>query len=67
MDKAVPSAAQAVADITEGSSLAVGGFGLCGIPATLSVRTAAPGVSPTQVLAATAAPVHVPAPTGQQS
>ncbi|MDQ0785603.1 CoA-transferase [Streptomyces sp. B3I8] len=67
MDKTVPSAAQAVADITEGSSLAVGGSGLCGSPATLSVRTAAPGVSPTHILAATAAPVHVPAPTGQQS
>ncbi|WP_210429200.1 CoA transferase subunit A [Nocardioides eburneiflavus] len=32
MDKVVPSAASAVADITPGSSLAVGGFGLVGIP-----------------------------------
>lgn len=32
MDKTVASAAQAVADIASGSSLAVGGFGLCGIP-----------------------------------
>jgi 3-oxoacid CoA-transferase subunit A len=35
MDKVVESAAQAVADITSGSSLAVGGFGLCGIPSVL--------------------------------
>lgn len=35
MDKVVDSAAEAVADIAAGSSLAVGGFGLCGIPATL--------------------------------
>ena len=32
MDKVVPSAAEAVADIAAGSSLAVGGFGLSGIP-----------------------------------
>ncbi len=35
MDKVVPSAAAAVADIRDGSSLAVGGFGLCGIPSVL--------------------------------
>jgi 3-oxoacid CoA-transferase subunit A len=35
MDKVVPSAAQAVADIPPGASLAVGGFGLCGIPSVL--------------------------------
>ena len=35
MDKVVPSAAEAVADITSGSSIAVGGFGLCGIPTVL--------------------------------
>lgn len=35
MDKVVASAAEAVADITTGSSLAVGGFGLCGIPSVL--------------------------------
>ena len=29
------SAAQAVADIASGSSLAVGGFGLCGVPEAL--------------------------------
>lgn len=35
MDKVVASAAEAVADVTDGSSLAVGGFGLCGIPEAL--------------------------------
>ena len=32
MDKVVPSAAEAISDILDGASLAVGGFGLCGIP-----------------------------------
>jgi 3-oxoacid CoA-transferase subunit A len=35
MDKVVGGAAEAVADIGSGSSLAVGGFGLCGIPSVL--------------------------------
>ncbi|MFJ8649908.1 CoA transferase subunit A [Streptomyces sp. NPDC093546] len=35
MDKTMASAAEAVADIEDGASLAVGGFGLCGIPETL--------------------------------
>lgn len=35
MDKVVTSAAAAVADIGDGASLAVGGFGLCGVPFTL--------------------------------
>ncbi|MBD8870959.1 CoA transferase subunit A [Nocardioides donggukensis] len=35
MDKVVASAAAAVADIRSGSRLAVGGFGLCGIPSVL--------------------------------
>lgn len=35
MDKAYPSAAAAVADIADGSSLAVGGFGLVGVPIVL--------------------------------
>jgi 3-oxoacid CoA-transferase subunit A len=35
MDKVVASAAAAVWDIGSGSSLAVGGFGLCGIPSVL--------------------------------
>ena len=35
MDKVVSSAAEAVADIASGSTLSVGGFGLCGIPSVL--------------------------------
>jgi len=35
IDKTVSSAADAVADIPSGASLAVGGFGLCGIPSVL--------------------------------
>ena len=35
MDKVVSDAAAAVADIGDGASLAVGGFGLCGIPNVL--------------------------------
>ncbi|MHA7141594.1 CoA transferase subunit A [Arthrobacter sp. Sr33] len=35
IDKVVATAAEAVADIPDGASLAVGGFGLCGIPVAL--------------------------------
>jgi 3-oxoacid CoA-transferase subunit A len=35
VDKVVASAAEAVADIVSGATLAVGGFGLCGIPSVL--------------------------------
>ncbi|GLW75261.1 succinyl-CoA--3-ketoacid-CoA transferase [Kitasatospora phosalacinea] len=35
MDKVSPTAAAAVADVPDGASLAVGGFGLSGIPSTL--------------------------------
>lgn len=35
MDKVVGSAARAVEDVPDGATLAVGGFGLCGIPSTL--------------------------------
>ncbi len=35
IDKVVGSAAEAVGDIADGASLAVGGFGLCGVPTTL--------------------------------
>jgi 3-oxoacid CoA-transferase subunit A len=35
MDKVVESAAEAVAQIGDGSSVAVGGFGVCGIPSVL--------------------------------
>ena len=44
MDKVVGSAAEAVADIVSGSSLAVGGFGLCGIPTALIEALLAAGV-----------------------
>ncbi|HWD23968.1 MAG TPA: CoA transferase subunit A [Acidimicrobiales bacterium] len=39
------SASEAVADITDGASLAVGGFGLCGIPSVLIAAVAEAGVS----------------------
>jgi 3-oxoacid CoA-transferase subunit A len=45
MDKVMASAAEAVADITSGSSLAVGGFGLCGIPSVLIEALLDAGVS----------------------
>src|SRR5689334_21640669 len=35
MDKVVASAREAVADIADGATLAVGGFGICGIPSVL--------------------------------
>jgi len=35
VDKVVRSAAEAVADIASGSTIAVGGFGLCGVPSVL--------------------------------
>ena len=35
MDKVVASAAEAVGDVGSGATLAVGGFGLCGIPSVL--------------------------------
>ncbi len=44
MNKVVPSAADAVADVADGSSLAVGGFGLCGLPSALIEAVLALGV-----------------------
>ncbi|MCW2787026.1 MAG: CoA transferase subunit [Marmoricola sp.] len=44
MDKVVASAAAAVADIPSGSRIAVGGFGLCGVPAVLIDALLAAGV-----------------------
>ncbi len=35
LDKVVPSPHEAVSDIVDGASIAVGGFGLCGIPSVL--------------------------------
>ncbi|HZC52738.1 MAG TPA: CoA transferase subunit A [Mycobacterium sp.] len=45
MDKVVASAAEAVADIVDGSSLAVGGFGVCGIPEALIAALVDSGVT----------------------
>jgi 3-oxoacid CoA-transferase subunit A len=45
MDKVVASPAAAVADIPAGASLAVGGFGLCGIPSALIEALLAAGVA----------------------
>jgi 3-oxoacid CoA-transferase subunit A len=38
INKLVTDAAAAVADITDGSTLMFGGFGLCGIPAFQTMR-----------------------------
>jgi 3-oxoacid CoA-transferase subunit A len=43
VDKVVTSAADAVADIADGASIAVGGFGLCGIPHVLIEAVLATG------------------------
>ena len=45
MDKVVESAALAVADVPDGASIAVGGFGLCGIPSVLIAALFDLGVS----------------------
>jgi 3-oxoacid CoA-transferase subunit A len=45
MDKVIASAADAVADINSGSSLAVGGFGLCGLPSALIEAVLASGAT----------------------
>src|SRR5215211_7720366 len=49
MDKVVHSAAEAVSDIVSGSTLAVGGFGLCGIPHVLIDALHDAGVDELQV------------------
>lgn len=50
MDKVVPDAASAVADIPSGSSLAVGGFGLCGVPMALIQALFETGVDDLKVI-----------------
>ena len=45
MDKVISTAGDAVADIIDGASLSVGGFGLCGIPSVLIDAIHAKGVS----------------------
>ena len=50
MDKTVASAAEAVADIPSGASLAVGGFGLSGVPIVLIRALLARGVGDLEVV-----------------
>src|SRR5215213_6508138 len=50
MDKVVPSAADAVADIPDGASMAVGGFGLCGVPTELIKALHDAGTSELQIV-----------------
>jgi 3-oxoacid CoA-transferase subunit A len=50
MDKVVPSAAAAVADIPDGATLAVGGFGICGIPSVLIAAVLAAGTKDLEVV-----------------
>jgi 3-oxoacid CoA-transferase subunit A len=50
MDKVRPSAADAVSDLSAGASLAVGGFGLCGIPGDLIHAVYASGVDGLRVV-----------------
>jgi len=50
VDKVVARASDAVADIGDGASLAVGGFGLCGVPFALIEALAATGVSALRVV-----------------
>ena len=45
MDKVVGTATEAVQDISDGASLAVGGFGLCGIPTALIEALLASGAA----------------------
>ncbi|MBV9847835.1 MAG: CoA transferase subunit A [Kutzneria sp.] len=50
MDKVQPSAADAVSDLPAGASIAVGGFGLCGIPSDLIRAVHASGVGALRVV-----------------
>ena len=50
MDKVVRDAAEAVADIGDGASLSVGGFGLCGIPSVLIAALHAAGARDLEVV-----------------
>ena len=56
MNKVVPSAEAAVADIPSGATLMLGGFGLCGIPENLIhalVKKTAAAASPASTLSPT--------------
>jgi 3-oxoacid CoA-transferase subunit A len=50
IDKRVASADEAVADVPEGATLVVGGFGLCGIPENLIAALARRGVGDLEVV-----------------
>lgn len=50
MDKTVTSATDAVADIPAGACIAVGGFGLCGVPSVLIRALLAAGVSGLEIV-----------------
>ncbi len=50
MDKVVTSPAEAVAGISDGATLAVGGFGLCGIPSVLIEELHRSGVGDLEVV-----------------
>ena len=50
LDKVVRTAAEAVADIGAGSTIAVGGFGLCGVPSTLIAALLDTGVDDLSVV-----------------
>ncbi|MFL6026206.1 MAG: CoA transferase subunit A [Friedmanniella sp.] len=50
MNKVVPSAREAVAEISDGASVAVGGFGLCGIPSVLIAALHESGASELEVV-----------------
>ena len=50
MDKVLNHAAAAVADISDGATLAVGGFGLCGIPSMLIDAVLVAGVGRLQII-----------------
>ncbi|MFK5633049.1 MULTISPECIES: CoA transferase subunit A [unclassified Ornithinimicrobium] len=50
MDKVVASAAEAVAGLTDGMTVAVGGFGLSGIPTVLITEVLAQGITDLQVV-----------------
>ena len=50
MDKTVATPAEAVADVADGASLAVGGFGLCGIPSVLIEALRARGTTDLRVV-----------------
>lgn len=49
MDKVIATAAEAVADIPDGASIASGGFGTCGIPAVLIDALAESGISDLEI------------------